>query len=87
MNISPVELAQLGDVQRPLVMLSSSGTQLMLVASRAVHGAFIACFRNFGTSAHHLADLAAAGPLSAPAAATSSAKRIRCAVPGSRSFW
>jgi len=57
MNNSPAELAQLGDVQRPLVMLSSSGTQLMLEASRSVHGAFIACFRNFGTTARHLAEL------------------------------
>jgi 2-phosphosulfolactate phosphatase len=36
-NNSPAELARLGDVQRPLVMLSSSGTQLMLEVSRSVH--------------------------------------------------
>jgi 2-phosphosulfolactate phosphatase len=55
MNNSPAELAWRDDVQRPLVMLSSSGTQLMLEASRSAHGAFIACFRNFAATARHLA--------------------------------
>ena len=51
MNNSPADLALRGDVQRPLVMLSSLGTQLMLEASRSAHGAFIACFRNFTATA------------------------------------
>jgi 2-phosphosulfolactate phosphatase len=55
MNNSPADLAVRGDVHRPLVMLSSSGTQLMLEASRSAHGAFIACFRNFTATARHLA--------------------------------
>jgi 2-phosphosulfolactate phosphatase len=56
MNNSPAELAQRGDVERPLVMLSTSGTQLMLEASRSAHGAFVACFRNFTATARLLAD-------------------------------
>jgi 2-phosphosulfolactate phosphatase len=55
LNNSPAELAARGDVRRPLVMLSTSGTGLMLEASRAAHGAFIASFRNFGATARHLA--------------------------------
>jgi 2-phosphosulfolactate phosphatase len=54
MNNSPARLAVRGDGQRPLVMLSSSGTQLMLEASRSAHGAFIASFRNFTATARHL---------------------------------
>ena len=56
MNNSPAELARRGDVERPLVMLSTSGTQLMLEASRSAHGAFAACFRNFTATARLLAD-------------------------------
>lgn len=55
MNNSPAELALRRDVQRPLVMLSSSGTKLMLEASRSPHGAFISCFRNFTATARYLA--------------------------------
>lgn len=47
MNNSPAELALRADTQRPLVMLSSSGTQLMLEAAKSMHGAFVASFRNF----------------------------------------
>jgi 2-phosphosulfolactate phosphatase len=54
MNNSPAHLAERGDIQRPLVMLSSSGTQLMLEASKSAHGAFIASFRNFTATARHL---------------------------------
>jgi 2-phosphosulfolactate phosphatase len=56
MNNSPAELAQRGDVPRPLVILSTSGTQLMLEASRSARGAFAACFRNFTATARLLAD-------------------------------
>jgi 2-phosphosulfolactate phosphatase len=54
MNNSPADLAGRRDVHRPLVMLSSSGTQLMLEASRCAHGAYVACFRNFRAVARHL---------------------------------
>lgn len=53
-NNSPTELARLGNSHRPLVMLSSSGTQLMLEAGRSTSGAYVACFRNFGAVARHL---------------------------------
>ncbi|MGH2464448.1 MAG: 2-phosphosulfolactate phosphatase [Candidatus Limnocylindrales bacterium] len=53
MNNSPARLAERGDA-RPLVMLSSSGTQLMLEASKSAQGALIASFRNFTATARHL---------------------------------
>ena len=54
LNNSPAELAARADVHRPLVMLSTSGTELMLEAGRSAHGAFIASFRNFAATARHL---------------------------------
>ena len=55
LNNSPAELAARSDVHRPLVMLSTSGTELMLEAGRSAHGAFIASFRNFAATARHVA--------------------------------
>jgi 2-phosphosulfolactate phosphatase len=55
MNNSPSGLAVRDDIQRPLVMLSTSGTALMLEAGKSAHGAFIASFRNFTATARHLA--------------------------------
>jgi 2-phosphosulfolactate phosphatase len=55
MNNSPADLDQRSDTHRPLVMLSTSGTELMLAAGRSPHGAFVACFRNFSAVAGHLA--------------------------------
>lgn len=45
MNNSPSELASRQDVYRPLVMLSSSGTKLV-VNSRHADFVYLACFRN-----------------------------------------
>jgi 2-phosphosulfolactate phosphatase len=55
MNNSPAELAERNDRERPMVMLSSSGTQLMLEASKSPQGAYLACFRNYIAVAGHLA--------------------------------
>jgi 2-phosphosulfolactate phosphatase len=57
MNNSPADLALRTDIQRPLVMLSTSGTELMLEASKSPHGAYLACFRNHEAVARHLATL------------------------------
>lgn len=57
MNNSPTELTWRDDIQRPIVMLSTSGTRLMLEAGRSPHGAFVACFRNVAAVARQLADL------------------------------
>jgi 2-phosphosulfolactate phosphatase len=54
MNNSPAELELRTDVGRPVVMLSSSGTQLMIEASRSRHGGYVASFRNVRAVAHHL---------------------------------
>jgi 2-phosphosulfolactate phosphatase len=55
MNNSPAELAARTDVRRPLVLVSTSGTQLIVngLASEAV---YLACFRNFGSVARYLVD-------------------------------
>lgn len=53
MNNSPADLIERHDVERPLVMLSTSGTELMLAAAPAV-GAYAACFRNITATARHL---------------------------------
>jgi 2-phosphosulfolactate phosphatase len=54
MNNSPDELDRRTDIDRPLVMLSSSGTQLMVEAAKSPHGAYAACFRNVRAVADHL---------------------------------
>jgi 2-phosphosulfolactate phosphatase len=54
MNNSPTALAARNDVERPLVMLSSSGTRLMTEASRSSVGGYVACLRNFVPVARHL---------------------------------
>lgn len=53
MTNSPVELAAREDVDRPMVLVSSSGTQLLLnaVGSEAV---YLACFRNVSAVARHI---------------------------------
>lgn len=48
---SPVAVSQLGHLERPLVLLSSSGTRLMSVASAAVDVAYVACLRNWRAAA------------------------------------
>ena len=51
---SPAALAERDDTDRPLIMLSSSGTRLMAAASRSPHGAYVACFRNVTAVAEEL---------------------------------
>jgi len=50
---SPVQVAARQDMHRPMVLVSSSGTQLLLnaVGSEAV---YLACFRNFSAVAKHV---------------------------------
>ncbi len=57
MNNSPAELVESDDLHRPLVLLSSSGTQLVCNASQCAEGAYLACFRNFTAVARHVAGL------------------------------
>ena len=52
-NNSPAEIAVRTDTERPLVLLSSSGTRLMHSARRA-NEVYAACFRNFRAVASHL---------------------------------
>ena len=46
MNNSPADLLDRDDAERPVVMLSTSGTDTMLAAATSRHGAYVACFRN-----------------------------------------
>lgn len=50
---SPVELVRRRDKQRPMILLSTSGTQLMCAASEC-DVAFVACFRNAVATAAYL---------------------------------
>ena len=53
MTNSPVQIAAREDVHRPMVLVSSSGTQLLLnaVGSEAI---YLACFRNVSAVARHV---------------------------------
>jgi 2-phosphosulfolactate phosphatase len=48
---SPAELAGRTDVSRPMILLSSSGTQLMCEARGSV---YVACLRNYGALVRHI---------------------------------
>lgn len=52
-NNSPVEIAMRTDIERPLVLLSSSGTKL-IHAARESDFTYLACFRNHSTLSRHL---------------------------------
>jgi 2-phosphosulfolactate phosphatase len=54
LNNSPTELLARGDFERPVVLVSSSGTKLCHEASKC-DTAFLACFRNYRSMAGHLA--------------------------------
>jgi len=51
---SPAAMAARGDIERPMVLVSSSGTQLIHNA-RGCEALYIACFRNWRAVARHLA--------------------------------
>ena len=53
LNNSPNELAARADTRRPLVMLSSSGTKLM-VNALGCDALYLACFRNSAATARHI---------------------------------
>ena len=52
MNNSPAELSERRDIFRPLVLLSSSGTRL-IVNARGCDVLYLACFRNISSTARH----------------------------------
>ena len=53
LNNSPVELSQPDEQGRPVVLLSTSGTQL-ICSSAAAGPAYVACFRNYRATAEAL---------------------------------
>ncbi len=56
MNNSPAELDHRKDIMRPMILLSSSGTQL-IHNSRDCDAAYVACLRNAAATMTHLAGL------------------------------
>ncbi len=54
LNNSPAQLAGRRDSERPLILLSSSGTRLCHEAGEC-NAAFLACLRNYISTARHLA--------------------------------
>lgn len=55
MTNSPVELAQHVDVDRPAILLSSSGTKLMYAAQQSL-AAYVGCLRNYTALVRHMYD-------------------------------
>jgi 2-phosphosulfolactate phosphatase len=53
---SPALLAGRTDVTRPMILLSSSGTQLICAARGSV---YVACLRNYGALVRHLSEVPA----------------------------
>jgi 2-phosphosulfolactate phosphatase len=54
LNNSPVELLARSDTERPVILLSSSGTRLCHQASKCVDAAFLACLRNYSSLPDYL---------------------------------
>jgi 2-phosphosulfolactate phosphatase len=54
LNNSPVDLLARTDLERPVILLSSSGTRLCHHASKCSDAVFLACLRNYSSLAHHL---------------------------------
>jgi 2-phosphosulfolactate phosphatase len=52
---SPAEIASRRDVWRPMILLSSSGTQLLHHASTTRRHTYVACLRNVSATIEHLA--------------------------------
>ena len=54
LNNSPAQLIRRDDVERPVILLSTSGTRLMCGARRS-QAVYVACLRNYRATASHLA--------------------------------
>jgi 2-phosphosulfolactate phosphatase len=52
---SPAAIAARTDVDRPLVLVSTTGTQLICEAAQATSNVYVACLRNVSAQATHLA--------------------------------
>jgi 2-phosphosulfolactate phosphatase len=55
LNNSPAQLALRSDRQRPVVLLSSSGTRLMVESGASAAASYIACLRNYRAVATYIA--------------------------------
>ncbi|HLF14812.1 MAG TPA: 2-phosphosulfolactate phosphatase [Bacteroidota bacterium] len=55
MNNSPAEIDHRDDIMRPMILLSSSGTQLIHNATDC-DAAYVACLRNYAATVAHLVD-------------------------------
>lgn len=52
---SPAQIEERTDTERPMVLVSSSGTQLMLNAADTTEAVYLACLRNYSAVASYLA--------------------------------
>jgi len=84
LNNSPVQLLARTDIERPVVLLSSSGTRLCHKAAKGHHATFLACLRNYASVASHIAVTCNFPKVAVIGAGNrvSSARRTRCAAPG-----
>ena len=55
MNNSPAEIISRTDILRPMILVSSSGTQL-IHNTKDCDAGYISCFRNYGSTIKHLVD-------------------------------
>jgi len=53
---SPADVARRADVDRPMILLSTSGTRLIAAAPRKI---FVACLRNYSALTRHLVSISA----------------------------
>jgi 2-phosphosulfolactate phosphatase len=53
LNNSPAEIAALADIMRPMILVSTSGTQLFQNVGDCDAG-YVACFRNYGATTDYL---------------------------------
>jgi 2-phosphosulfolactate phosphatase len=56
MTNSPAQIAVRDDVNRPMVLVSSSGTQLILGAAATAENVYLSCLRNYSALAAYLAE-------------------------------
>src|SRR5581483_7708645 len=55
LNNSPAQVEGLHDLDRPLILLSTSGTKLIHEAARAADAVYVGCLRNITATAERLA--------------------------------
>ena len=84
LNNSPAAIAQLSDVTRPMILLTTSGTELIHMATGA-DAVYAACLRNVSAQAAHLVQSHERVGIIEPARVVGSVKKTSSGVRGSPS--